>query len=52
MYCSEPGVMQQESTYLSRLSQAKTCIIKGDRLSLADGNGITILTFAKTVQSV
>jgi heat shock protein HslJ len=43
--------MQQESTYLSLLGQAKTCTINGDRLSLADGNGRTILTFAKTVQS-
>jgi len=51
MYCSEPGVMQQESTYLSRLSQAKTYTIKGERLNLADGKGIAILTFAKTVPS-
>jgi heat shock protein HslJ len=49
MYCWEPGVMQQESTYLMFLSQTKTYAIKGDRLSLADGNGSTLLSFAKAV---
>jgi heat shock protein HslJ len=51
MYCSEPGVMQQESTYLSRLSQTKTFTIKGERLNLADGNGKTTLAFVKKVPS-
>ncbi len=49
MYCGEPGVMQQESTFLMYLSQTKTYAIKGDRLSLADGNGSTLLSFAKVV---
>jgi len=49
MYCGEPGVMQQESTYLSRLSQAKTFAIKGNRLSVADTQGTVLLSFAQTV---
>jgi heat shock protein HslJ len=47
MACGAPGVMQQESTYLSLLSQVKTFTIKGDRLSLADVKDSTILSFAK-----
>jgi heat shock protein HslJ len=49
MYCGTPGVMQQESTYLSLLSQVTTFTIKGDRLSVSDAKGTTILSFAKTV---
>ncbi len=49
MYCGTPGVMQQESTYLSLLSQVTTFTIKGDRLSVSDTKGTTILSFAKTV---
>ena len=49
MYCDTPGVMDQESAYFTLLSQAKTFTIKGDRLSLADAKGATILSFAKTV---
>jgi len=49
MACGTTGVMQQESTYLSLLNQAKTFTIKGDRLSLADGKGSTLLSFAKAV---
>ena len=52
MFCGTPGVMQQESTYLTLLSQVKTFTIKGDRLSLADAKGATILSFAKAVQPV
>ena len=48
MACGTPGVMQQESTYLSLLGQAKTYTIKGDRLTLADAKGSTLLTFAKS----
>ena len=49
MACGTPGVMQQESAYLSLLGQAKTYTIKGDRLALADVKGTPILTFAKSV---
>ena len=47
MYCGAEGVMQQESTYLTSLSAAKTFTINGDQLSLADSKGSTILSFAK-----
>jgi heat shock protein HslJ len=49
MYCITPGVMEQESAYLTLLGQAKTIIVEGDHLTLSDGGGTTILTFAKTV---
>ncbi len=49
MYCGEPGVMDQESAYLTLLGQVKTYTIKGDRLTLADEKGSTLLSFAKTV---
>ena len=49
MACSTPGVMNQESTYLALLSQAKTVTVKGDRLTLADAKGTALLTFAKSV---
>ena len=49
MYCSDPGVMDQESAYLTLLGQAATIVADGDRLTLADTKGITILTFTKTV---
>ena len=49
MYCGTPGVMDQESAYLTLLGQAKTVTVEGDRLSFADAKGTTILTFIKTV---
>jgi len=52
MYCTTPGVMEQESSYLSLLGQVKTFMVEGDRLVLADGKGIAILLFAKTVPPV
>ena len=51
MYCGEPGVMQQESTYLSLLSQARTFAINGDRLTLADEKGSPLLSYVKAVQA-
>ena len=48
MACGTPGVMQQESTYLSLLSQTKTYTIKGDKLTLADAKGAPILSYAKS----
>jgi heat shock protein HslJ len=49
MYCDTPGVMDQESTYLALLSQAMTFTIEGDRLTVSDAKGTTILTFVKPV---
>jgi heat shock protein HslJ len=49
MYCGEPGVMDQESAYLTLLGLAKSSIFDGDRLTFADVKGTTILTFTKTV---
>ena len=49
MHCGTPGVMQQESTYLALVNQVKTFTIEGDRLTLADTKGATILSFAKSV---
>jgi heat shock protein HslJ len=47
MYCTGPGVMQQESTYLASLSRAAAFTITGNRLSLAEANGTTLLSFTK-----
>jgi heat shock protein HslJ len=47
MYCNGPGVMQQEMTYLASLSRAAAFTITGNRLSLADANGTTLLSFTK-----
>lgn len=47
MYCTSPGVMQQESTYLASLSRATTFTISGDQLSLADAKGTTLLSFTR-----
>jgi heat shock protein HslJ len=47
MYCTGPGVMQQETTYLASLSRAAAFSITGNRLSLADANGSTLLSFTK-----
>jgi len=49
MYCTNPGVMQQEGTYLTLLGQASTFTIEGGRLSVSGANGTTILTFLKSV---
>jgi heat shock protein HslJ len=50
MYCVTPGVMDQESAYLSLLSQAKIITLTVDTLILSDTKGTPILTYAKTVQ--
>ena len=49
MYCSEPGVMDQESTYLSLLSQATAFTVEGDSLFLVNAKGTKILSFAKVI---
>lgn len=46
-YCGEPGVMQQESDYLSRLTQVRSYTITGERLTLEDAGGKPILSFTK-----
>jgi heat shock protein HslJ len=47
MYCTSPGVMQQESRYLAALSRAAAFTITGNRLSLADADGATLLSFTR-----
>lgn len=47
MYCTSPGVMQQEMTYLASLSRAGAFTVTGNRLSLAETNGTTLLSFTK-----
>jgi heat shock protein HslJ len=52
-YCTtQEGVMPQENTYLTNLSQARTFAIQGNRMSLADANGMTRLSFTKSVPPV
>lgn len=47
MYCSNQGVMEQEQTYLMRLESVKTYKIEGNKLSLIDSNGKTVLVYSK-----
>jgi heat shock protein HslJ len=47
MYCQGTGIMQQESTYLASLGRTAGFTINGNRLSLADANGTTLLSFTK-----
>jgi heat shock protein HslJ len=47
MYCTGPGVMQQESSFLASLSRAASFTITGNRLSLTDANSTTLLSFTK-----
>ena len=49
MYCTAPGVMEQESAYLALLGRAASVTAVNDRLTFADATGMTILSFAKTV---
>jgi heat shock protein HslJ len=50
MYCGAPGVMEQESTYLSRLGQVTSFTIEGNHMSVSDAKGIPLLSFVKHVQ--
>ena len=52
MYCLAPGVMEQESTYLSLLGQAKTVTVDGDHLTLSDAKGTPVLSFNKIIPPV
>jgi heat shock protein HslJ len=47
MYCNGPGIMQQESSYLAALGRTAAYTISGNRLSLADANGTTLLSFTR-----
>lgn len=49
MACLDPGVMEQESRYLSLLGAAEGFRIDGDRLVLSDAKGATILTFTREI---
>ena len=46
MYCTGAGVMEQESAYLALLNQAASVSSANDRLTFADAQGMTILSFA------
>ena len=45
MNCPGQGIMLQEGTYLTSLGKTATFTITGNRLSLADANGATLLSF-------
>ena len=47
MYCSNQGVMEQEQTYFMRLESVKSYKIEGNKLSLIDSNGKTVLVYSK-----
>ncbi|MCC7573950.1 MAG: META domain-containing protein [Candidatus Methanofastidiosum sp.] len=47
MYCSNPSVMEQEQTYFMRLESVKSYKIEGNKLTLIDANGKTVLIFSK-----
>lgn len=49
MACLDPGVMEQESTYLSLLGSAAGFRVDGDRLTLSDASGSVILVFGKEI---
>jgi heat shock protein HslJ len=49
MYCSDPGVMDQETTYLALLTRSKTLSVEGEHLTLSGEQGSPILTFTRTV---
>ena len=47
MHCTNPAVMEQETTFLSSLALIKTFKVEGNKLKLIDGNGKVLLTFNK-----
>lgn len=49
MYCSGPGVMEQESTYLGLLSRAAALTTGRDSLAFSDAEGTIILTYSRIV---
>jgi len=52
MYCGEPGVMEQESRYLSVLQTAAGYAVSADQLTITDSAGQEILTFRAGDQSL
>lgn len=49
MFCSGPGVMEQESTYLALLGRATSVTTGTGTLSFSDATGTTILSFERMV---
>ena len=51
MWCdfTAGDVMKQEGTFLTLLSKVKNFAIEGNQLRLSDANGVTILSFVKSV---
>jgi heat shock protein HslJ len=49
MYCMAPGVMEQESTYLTLLGMVSSLTAGNDTLTFADAKGSAILSFARIV---
>jgi heat shock protein HslJ len=47
MYCTGPGVMEQESAYLALLGRAVSVTATNDTLIFADATGMKILSFAR-----
>jgi heat shock protein HslJ len=48
MYCTSPaGIMTQETIYLSDLQSAASYAVNGDKLTIYDTSGTTLLTFQR-----
>ncbi len=45
MFCTGPGIMEQENTYLLRLGEVRSFSISGDHLTLSNGEGRPLLSF-------
>jgi heat shock protein HslJ len=52
MYCSTPGVMEQESTYLVLLGTVQSVTVDDNHLILSDAQGTPVLSYAKIVPSL
>ncbi len=52
MFCGEPGVMDQESRYLSLLQTAAGYVVSGDKLTVTDSSGQEILIFRAVDQNL
>ncbi|KAF1076173.1 hypothetical protein MKMG_01544 [Methanogenium sp. MK-MG] len=52
MHCDEPGVMDQESRYLSLLGTAAGYTVSDDRLTITDSSGQEILSFRAVDQNL
>jgi heat shock protein HslJ len=49
MYCTTPGVMDQESVYLSLFGIVQRYAVEGDRLTLSGDGGRTLLVYEKVI---